>query len=337
MLSTKEVNAVDRAGLWKAYREWPEAASRALRQPLRLPAVGHPSSIVLVGMGGSGAACDVAADWLAANSAVPVVVVKDYNLPRFVDEKSLVMLVSLSGETKEVLAMMAQALERKCPTVAISSGGELEKRCRRLGVPHNKVEKLMRPRASMPELVLVTLRVLDELGVVAINEDLEGMVSALRKRFSEVSPSRPYGDNRAKKVARALVLGRPVVYVPKSFASVGQHFQASLNENAKVPAHSGTYPDVFHNEVETWKEGFERVVVLLRYGEEEENVTKRLARTKKLLSEGRIPVYELKENSGLLASLLTASLFLDMVSIYVAILRGVAPIETPLLDGTRIL
>jgi glucose/mannose-6-phosphate isomerase len=335
VLRPEEVNAVDRGGLWKAYRSWPEAASRALAQPLKLPSVKSTQSIILAGMGGSGAACDIVADWSAMNSGLPATVIKGYRLPRFAGRRTLVVLVSLSGDTKEALSLLRQGVDRKCEMVAISSGGKLERMCHELGVPHNRVERMMVPRASLPGMVLVALRILEALGLARSSENLEDVVASLRRTFARISPEIPLKENEAKKLAKALVSKTPVIYVPVAYASVGHHFQASMNENAKVPVMSGSYPEIFHNEVETWGASFERAVLLLRHGEEEKEVTKRLVRAKSLMSKAGIPVFELYEKGGALCSLLDWCLFLDMVSIYVAVLRKTPPVETPLLDGTR--
>jgi len=335
MLGHDEVNRIDKAGLWRAYQEWPNLSNRALSQRLELPVVHSPESIVLGGMGGSGAACDVVADWLSANSSIPASVVKDYHLPRHVGKRSLVIVVSLSGNTKEMTSILQEAVARSCDVVALSSGGVLEQMCRRLGVPHNKVEKMMVPRASLPGMVFVALRVLGELGLVNCQNDLREAALSLERMAPKVAPDVPIRDNGAKKLAKVLHGKRAVIYSPSFSASVGHHFKASMNENAKVSVDSGCYPEIFHNEIETWKSAEDRAVVLLRRPDEDENVSRKLVRAKKILARAGIPVVEVREEGALLSSLLDWCLFLDMASIYAAVLRKIPPISTPLLDKTR--
>lgn len=335
VLSLEEVNKIDEAGLWRAYRRWPDVAVRAMNQKLVLPTLHSPRLIVLGGMGGSGAACDVVSDWLAAHSPLPAMVVKDYHFPKFVDRNSLVMIVSLSGNTKEMLSLLDDATVRGCDVVGVSSGGDLEKVCEQKKIPHNRVEKVMVPRASVAAMVFVCLRILNELGLVDCADELQEAVASMHRTFDQVSPMVSFRKNRAKQLAKALSGKRGVIYTSACHGSVGHHFKASMNENAKVPVDAGSYPEILHNEIETWKTGGNRVVIITEQRDENKEVGKKLARAKWILGRAGIPVFEVKEVGGMLASLLDWCLFLDMVSIYVAVTRKVPPIETPLLDSVR--
>ena len=337
MLSLDEVEKVDRAGLWRAYQAWPDALARARSQKLALPEARSARMVALAGMGGSGSACDIVADWVSASSRTPVAVLKDYELPESVREGTLLLAVSLSGDTKEVLHLFDEALARGCKVVGVSSGGALEDRCRANAVPYNRVEKLVVPRASLPGMVVTALRILGGLGLADVERELREASEAVARRTPEVHPAVQGKKNTAKKIARLLYRRRGVVYAPARYESVGHHFAASMNENAKVMADVGLYPEIFHNEVETWRKASGRAVVLLRGKDEREEILKRLARARALFSKARIPWLELPPSGGMLSTMLDWSLVLDMASIYVAVLNRVPPVETPLLDGTRAL
>src|SRR5439155_2073504 len=164
---------------------------------------------------------------------LPVIVVKDFHLPRCVNKQTLVMIVSYSGETKEVLSLLAEAVERKCSIVAVSSGGVLETRSKELGVPHNMVERLVVPRASVPGMLFVPLRILSELGLVkGFEKEAEESIIAMEKTLAEVSPGVKFQRNPAKKAAISLYRFRPVVYSSSLHASAAYHFKDSMNENA---------------------------------------------------------------------------------------------------------
>lgn len=335
MLGPKDVDRVDSNGLWKAYREWPAASRRALTGPLELPRIIDPRLIVLAGMGGSGAACDIVHDWLSQNAETPSVVVKGFHLPRFVDGRCLVFAISLSGNTKEILGVLTEATERKCAVVALSSDGELEKMCRRLGVPFNRVERLLVPRASLPGMVLIPLRILQEMGLVRASADMGDAVRSLERTFGDISPEVAFRHNPAKRLAKLLWKSSPVIYSSYDHLSAAFHFRASMNENAKVPVGVCSFPEMFHNEIETWYYRRKRTVVLLRHSLEDEEVNRRLSRAKSLMSKKGIPVFEVKQEGHLLASLLDWCLFLDMVSIYIAVLDRRSPSETHLIDMIR--
>ena len=60
-------------------------------------------------MGGSAISGDITKSYLCSEIRLPVVVNRDYNLPGFVDERTLVFAVSYSGNTEETLSAYNEA------------------------------------------------------------------------------------------------------------------------------------------------------------------------------------------------------------------------------------
>jgi glucose/mannose-6-phosphate isomerase len=336
MLDLEEIRAIDQGGLWEAYLKWPESSRRALSQPLELPIVHNPKLVVLAGMGGSGSACSLIYDWLWPIFDLPVIVVKDFHLPKCVNRHSLVIIVSYSGDTKEALSLLAEAVELKCSVITVSSGGVLETRSKELGAPHNRVERLVVPRASVPGMVFVPLRILSELGLIkGFEKEAEESILAMEKTLAEVSPAVKFTRNPAKKAAMSLHSARPAIYSSSLHASAAYHFKDSMNENAKVAVQVESLPELFHNEIETWVEKTDRMLVLLRHAGEEEEIKKRIRKMTSLVQVGGTKIVEVWCQGNLLASLVRWTLFLDMVSIYVAVLKGMNPLSTLLLNQMR--
>ena len=337
MLSFREVKAVDKDGLWEAYAKWPASIRRCLNQPLNLPERRKFSSVVLGGMGGSGSACDILADWLRPRVRLPVTVVKDYHLPSFAGTDTLAVMLSLSGDTKETQSLLHEAVERGCSTVTASSGGALEKMSAELKVPFNRAERLLVPRASIPGMVLVPLRILLELGMVDAAGELDGLAGAVEKTLSRTSAAVRFSSNSSKKLAKLLLGKSIVVYSSPLFASVAHHFKASLNENAKVPVQVEPYPELFHNEVETWVSGRNRAVVMLRNSQGEPEMGRKFEKLRQTLRKERVPATEFSSDGAELSTYLCWSLALDLTSVYLAVLEGRAPAPTPLLQQIRAL
>ncbi len=336
VLDLEEIKGIDQGGLWEAYLKWPESSRRALSQPLELPVMHNTKLVVLAGMGGSGSACSLIYDWLWPIFDLPVIVVKDFHLPKCVNQQSLVIIVSYSGDTKEALSLLGEAVERNCSIATVSSGGVLEKRSKELGVPHNRVERLVVPRASVPGMLFLPLRILSELGLVkGFKKEGEESILAMEKTLAEVSPSVKFARNPAKKAAVSLYRFRPVVYSSTQHASAAYHFKDSMNENAKVAVQVELLPELFHNEIETWAEKTDRMLVLLRHTAEEQAIKKRIRKMTSLVQVRGTKVVEVWCQESLLASLVRWTLFLDMVSIYVAVLKKTNPLSTLLLNQMR--
>jgi glucose/mannose-6-phosphate isomerase len=337
VLSLREIKEVDKEGLWEAYAKWPASIQRALSQPIKIPEHRRFGSVILGGMGGSGSACDILSGWLRPRLKVPVTVVKDYHLPGFAGPETLAVMVSSSGDTKETQSLLREAVERGCSTVSVSSGGELEKTGRKLIVPFNRVERLLVPRASIPGMVLVPLRILLGLGLVEEAGELEGLAGAVQRTLSRTSAAVGFRQNASKKLAKLLFRKSVVVYSSPSFASVAHHFKASLNENAKVPVQVESYPELFHNEVETWVSGRNRTVVILRNTRGESEMRRKFDKLGEILRKMKVPATEFLSDGAEMSTILSWSLALDLTSVYLAVLEGRAPAPTPLLQQIRTL
>lgn len=85
--------------------------------------------ICICGMGGSAIGGDIIKDMVDDKSAVPIFVVKFMDIPHWVNEKTLVIVCSYSGNTRETLSMYDQAMTRNCKVIVITTGGKLMEKC----------------------------------------------------------------------------------------------------------------------------------------------------------------------------------------------------------------
>ena len=335
MLGLREIRAIDKLGLWEAYARWPSAVRTSLAQPLSLPQAKDLDSVILAGMGGSGSACDILAEWARPTIRAPITVVKEYHLPGFAGPRTLVVAVSLSGDTKETLSILGEAVDKGCTAVGVSSGGALERACVERGIPFNKVERLLVPRASTPGMLLVPGRILAALGLLDGRDEFDMVEGAVRRALARSLPSISLGRNPSKKLGKMLLGKSAVVYASPGALSAAVHFKNSMNENAKVPVLVEAYPELFHNGIETWRTSKNRTVVLLRGPREEVELRRKIAKLKGMLKEVGVPVAEFRSEEGELATLLSWCLALDLASVYLAVLEKRDPTPTPILNRMK--
>ena len=124
--------------------DFPNQCRKALELTRGMVIKGQITNIIVCGMGGSAIGGDILKSYMA-NSGIPVIVCRDYNLPSYANAQSLVFVVSYSGNTEEVLSAYKQAVEKKCNIWAISSGGKLAEQCKNL----IKLPKGFQPRAAV--------------------------------------------------------------------------------------------------------------------------------------------------------------------------------------------
>src|SRR5207247_6859128 len=184
-----ERSRLDPAGMLEAVHGLPEqcreawAAAKAFEAPWKEA----PRQIVILGMGGSAIAGDYFRALLSLASPVPVFNVRVYDLPSFVDEETLVIASSFSGETEETLSAFEQALATPARKLAITTGGRLLTTARANGVPAFTFAHKGEPRAAIGWGLLPLLAIAEKLGLMQGGEgDVEeasGVLSSLREEY----------------------------------------------------------------------------------------------------------------------------------------------------------
>ena len=207
-------------------------------------------SVAVCGMGGSAIAADLILGAYRERMRVPYTVVRDYYIPGWIGERTLVILSSYSGGTEETLTAASQALERNALCVAITSGGKLAQFYGPEGVPVIPVRPGLQPRAALLRLLVPMLVVLDRMGVIGnTGSDLEEARGTLVGAISQMAPDVPEPGNPAKQLARALSGSIPLLWGAELTAPVAVRWKGQFNENAKMPAYASALPELDHNEI----------------------------------------------------------------------------------------
>src|SRR5438445_10580687 len=105
--------------------------------------------------------------------------------------------------------------------------------------------------------------------------------------------------------------------------------------STKLAVHCSFLTKISHNEIQTWGEKTDRMLVLLRHTGEEQKIKKRIRKMTSLVQARGTKVVEVWCEESLLASLVRWTLLLDMVSVYVAVLKKTNPLSTLFLNQMR--
>ncbi len=327
------ISKIDAGNMLGAINRFPDFLVDAAHfSPLDVRSSLFVHNIVLMGMGGSASAADVLLDWLQDRIRVPVSVVRDSELPRFVGPKTLFMAVSYSGETAETLAAFNEARKRRCITAAVASGGRLQTICSRRNIPFLQVASGLVPRAALSQMVGAGAVMMQSFGVV---EDVRvGLLEAgheLIRIRGQLRAEVPLSRNRAKQNALRLRGKLPVIYCLQHMSSVARRAKNQFAENSKVVAKYDLLPEAGHNEVEAWQGRNPHILPVLVHDSKESREESTVFRAFKavLRKLGEVRTLEVRTGaSSALGRLLGPVLFLDYVSVYLAFLRGVDPTPT---------
>ena len=303
------------------------------------PAGGRPRLIVVAGMGGSASGGDMVAACASETLDVPILVHRGYGLPAAAGRDTLVIAVSYSGGTAEVLSAAEAALARRVPLVAVTAGGALGALADARGLPRVTLPDGLMPRMALGYLVFPLLAVLAGCGApVASAAEIDEALDVLAAQAGELGPACPADRNAAKRLALGIGERLPVVYGGPLTATAAYRWKTDLEENAKVFAVAGAVPEMNHNEIETWRGPAARArhLVLLREDHEAPAIARRFELVREMAAPDAGGVSEIwARGTGPLARLLSLAYASQWVSFYVAMLRGIDPWPVPMLEEVK--
>lgn len=288
-------------------------------------------NVAVAGMGGSGIAGDLVLGAWRERLRYPAAVLRDYYLPGWVGENTLVVLSSYSGETEETLTVASQATERNALCVAITSGGKLGTFYRDLGVPVIDLPPGLQPRAALMHLLVPLVVVLGRFGVISPPDaELDDARQVVAASVDELAPAVPTDQNLAKQIALGLTDSVPLIWGAEATAAVAQRWKGQINENAELPAFWSVLPEMNHNEICAFDGkgalGPLAQVVFLRDPHHHRQVIRRFDLVRDLVAPFVAGVIELAADGATpLGRMIDLVMLGDYVSLYLAIARGVDP------------
>jgi glucose/mannose-6-phosphate isomerase len=225
--------------------------ARALAQKYLLPEdYRRAEAIVILGLGGSAIGGDLVRALVLGECQVPIFVSRDYELPAFVNSRTLVVASSYSGNTEETLAAFQATLERGAMPLAITTGGQLGEICKRKGLPHITFGYESQPRAALGYSLVILLTVLQQLGYVTESStQLDAAIEAIEQLQAQIALTVPEASNPAKQLARRLAGRLAIFYGGGHLAEVARRWKCQLNENSKSWAFWEAFPELNHNAV----------------------------------------------------------------------------------------
>jgi glucose/mannose-6-phosphate isomerase len=324
----------DLEGMLVHLHEFPHLCRQAWQMALefKLPKdYSRVRKIVVLGMGGSAIGGDLVNTLGLDGAKAPLLVCRDYNLPRYVDEETMVIASSYSGMTEETLSAFKQAFDTGAKKLAITTGGRLKSLCETTGVPVFTFAYRSQPRAALPFSFLAILGILHNLGLLHVQSgEMTEALSSLESLSAGINEKASSAQNPAKSLAQKLQGRLPVIYGAGITAGVAQRWKTQINENSKTMAFYEIFPELDHNAIVGYSLPAEvtnrTMVILLDSDLLHERVRMRFAITRMLLEQAGIYYQVLKgEGEGALSQILTLALYGDYVSYYLAILNQVDP------------
>jgi glucose/mannose-6-phosphate isomerase len=333
------LDSLDMFGVTARFPEQVAEAAKVAQGIEGLPPANEVDNVLVLGMGGSGIAGDVLAAVGGPFVPVPIVVTKGYAPPSFVGPGTLCFAVSFSGNTEETLEAAQAAAAAGARMVVVTAGGELGALAPTWQAPHVPLPTdIPQPRAALGALSVPLILLLEKVGLFP---GASGWVDAAVEQLTVRRAALEAGD-AAQQIARTIDGTMPLIFGAGPLGGVAAaRWKAQVNENAKAPAFTGTYPELCHNEIVGWGQHGDVTrqvftLVELRHDEEHPQELRRFELVRDLMAEVVHDVVEVRAvGEGPLAQLFDLTLMGDHVSLHMAVQAGIDPGPIPVLDDLK--
>ncbi len=337
MLTIENIKSYDKSDMFSKLVNFHEQIKEAVEigKKIKLNLGKKINKIVLTGLGGSAIAGDLLRSYLSDEIKIPLFVNRDYFLPKFVDENTLLIVSSYSGNTEETISAYKDGIKKKAKIICITSNGEIEKIALKKKHPVIKIPPGFPPRTALGYSFFPLLLVLSKLGFVRNKKREIAETIKLIEEKSKVYPNPEHEENLAYKIAIRIAGTIPFMYASGKFDVVAMRWACQIEENAKMFAHFNVFPELNHNEIVGWsgevegsfKELMSKIsVIILRDDGEYERIKHRIEITDELIRPYAGEVLNIyPEGKTLLARIFSQIYLGDWVSFYLAILNKVDP------------
>ena len=326
-----DLKTFDSKKMFEVYDSWPEIARQSYNdQNLTKLNIKNIDHIVLVGMGGSGSICDVIASILSKED-LHITIIKGYTLPKTIDENTLIIVVSVSGNTDETLSVLKNSYSSNAKHVVFSSGGLIEEFCKKNDILFQEISMIHSPRASFVKFLFSILNVLESLLPIS-SEDITKSISSLDSIRDRINSKNLTQSNNSLKLAE-WITGIPLIYYPDGLRSAAIRFKNSLQENAKIHVISEDIIEACHNGIVAW-EIPSSVKPIIIQGEDDNVKTKeRWNIIKQFFEINKIDYYQINSVKGSILSKIVSLIYmLDFSSIYYSVINKTDPSPVSSID-----
>lgn len=291
-----------------------------------------PKNVVISGLGGSGIGGRIIKQLSFNQLKCPVEVNNTYVLPAYVNEKTLVICSSYSGNTEETLSAFKEAIKKNATIVIISSGGELLKNAKKHNLDYIQLPGGFPPRTCLGYSLISLIYILSSYGIIStkLKEEILSIPQFLKELQDTII-------EESKKIANFLFKNIPVIYSSSFFEAVAIRFRQQLNENAKTLAWHHIIPEMNHNELVGWRGKYNNIAVLiLRSKNEFYRNSKRIEIIKPIIKKSTSNLMEIwSKGKNHCKETFYFIHLLDWVSLFLAKKYEVDPVEVKVIEHLK--
>lgn len=215
------------------------------------------TNVLICGLGGSGIGGSIVNDIISIKSNIPIISNKDYSIPNFVNESTLVIANSYSGNTEETISALGKCEEKGAEIAIITSGGKLKEIALAKNYTNIIIPGGHPPRAMFGYAFTELFFILNHYAIID-----NSFLNDFSKSINLLDQNKEGIKNEAVKIAKKMFKNTPVIYVAEGFEGVAVRFKQQLNENSKTLAWHNVIPEMNHNELLGWRTNVNNLSVI---------------------------------------------------------------------------
>lgn len=341
----EEIKAIDTQNVLGSIEELPKQVEDAFVEASKIQvpeSYKDIKNIVMCGMGGSGLGARVIESLYGNSIKYPLLRVNDYNIPSYVDENSLVICSSYSGETEETISNARQAIEKDAKWMAIGTGNSLIKLAQENGVPYYQINPKYnpsnQPRMAIGYSIIGQLVMVSKIGLFDLNkEDVNNIIKVMEnvKNKNGINVTEP--NNETKMLAQK-IRDKIIIFVSSEHLIGATHVVNNQhNENAKNLTLDFAIPELNHHLMEGLKHPDTNkkniFFIFINSDNYSERISERFAVTKEVVLKNNIENYSFKTTaSEKLTQVFEVIQFGAYLNFYLSMLHGQDPAPIPWVD-----
>lgn len=343
--SIEEIKLIDKGNILGSIQKlpdqiidaWDKVTSGTIPEACKLS-----KNVVICGMGGSALGGRIIDSLITEKAHVPIEIFTEFRLPNYVNQNTLVILSSYSGNTEETLSCAHEALERGAAIFGVTTGGKLAN-----WVKENQIDSFIfeplenpsnQPRMALGYSVASLLAVLGRCGFVnVIDSEVHEAVEAARNAVLTYNVEVLSATNTAKQTSNLLLGKIPVLIASEHLLGVAHAFKNQLNENSKTFAALFDIPELNHHLMEGLGYPKEAKKLLSFLFIESDyyirEVKARYPITQEIVAKQGYEISSFKPvSSRKLSQIFETLVFGSFVAFYLSMLEGVDPTPIPWVD-----
>jgi len=336
------IQEIDKSNMLKYILNMPKNIQESLDKAdkINLPEKYYKyKNICVVGMGGSGCAADILFNQKLNNFKKPLAIIREMELPGWVDKNSLVILISHSGETKEVLESFKDAASREAKIIIIAEQGRLEE----LGKLENAIvcdyNTIAPPRSSFGYQFGFLIAINNTLNI-SLKINIQPALEKIKAINQELKPEVATENNIAKHLAFSCLDRQIIIFASGILKSVARRWKNQFNENSKTFAYFDVLPEAMHNSIQGTdfpvRAKDDNIYFLLKNDFDNPYISSRFDLITSIFDAKKIQ-YEIISAQGndIWSQKLSLVLLGDWISYYLAILNNIDPTPVPIITETK--